>query len=225
MAYLKKKYLIGLLLLSILLFSSCATSSTGRYGVDRESMSQYPRVSESADILLELHSNIQKTTFFIDGKKMGTGRRMHVLIDNKPHTITALPEGYREKEDFIQPPYKHNSLMSFTFLLEDKLIVTTEEEIVIEVTIQGIDDGVKTTKQQDYKEAVLFAKREAIERAGVEIKSKSTVRNLLLEEDFIQAQSEALLQPGYQIMDVGYDKDGVYRVILIGKIKVKKKKY
>ncbi len=150
---------------------------------------------------------------------------MHVLIDNKPHTITALPEGYREKEDFIQPPYKHNSLMSFTFLLEDKLIVTTEEEIVIEVTIQGIDDGVKTTKQQDYKEAVLFAKREAIERAGVEIKSKSTVRNLLLEEDFIQAQSEALLQPGYQIMDVGYDKDGVYRVILIGKIKVKKKKY
>ena len=29
----------------------------------------------------------------------------------------------------------------------------------IDVQIKGIDDGVKTTKQQDYKEAVLFAKR------------------------------------------------------------------
>jgi len=30
----------------------------------------------------------------------------------------------------------------------------------IDVQIKGVDDGVKTTKQRDYKEAVLFAKRE-----------------------------------------------------------------
>ncbi len=46
----------------------------------------------------------------------------------------------------------------------------------IDVHIKGVDDGVKTTKQQDYKEAVLFAKREAIERAGVKIKSMTTVK-------------------------------------------------
>ena len=154
---------------------------------------------------------------------MGTGKWMKVLIDNKAHTVTALPEGYREKEEFIQPPYRQNSLLSFTFLLEDRVKQVSEEKI-IDVTIQGIDDGVITTKQQDYKEAVLFAKREAIERAGVEIKSKSTVRNFLLEEDFIQTQSEAILLPGYQIIDVGYDKDKVYRVILIGKIRVKEEK-
>jgi len=44
---------------------------------------------------------------------------------------------------------------------------------IIDVQIKGVDDGVKTTKQQDYKEAVLFAKREAIESAGVKISPKS----------------------------------------------------
>jgi len=51
---------------------------------------------------------------------------------------------------------------------------------VIDIQIKGIDDGIKTTKQQDYKESVLFAKRQAIERAGVKISSKSTVKNLIL---------------------------------------------
>ena len=50
----------------------------------------------------------------------------------------------------------------------------------IDVTIKGVDDGVKSTKQQDYKEAVLFAKRQAIERAGVEIKALTSVNNLIV---------------------------------------------
>jgi len=90
---------------------------------------------------------------------------------------------------------------------------------VIEVRIQGFDDGVKSTKQQDYEEAVLFAKRQAIERAGVTIKSKTTVENLMLQKDYIEAQSEAVLLPGYQILDIGYLENGTYSVILIGKIK------
>lgn len=53
----------------------------------------------------------------------------------------------------------------------------------IDVQIKGFDDGLKTTKQQDYKEAVLFAKREAIERAGVNIKSITTVKDMMLESD------------------------------------------
>lgn len=89
----------------------------------------------------------------------------------------------------------------------------------IEVNIKGIDDGVKTSKQQDYREAVLFAKREAVERAGVQIKSMTTVADLILESDYIETQAEAVLQSGYTIMDIGYQNDGTYLVILIGKVR------
>ncbi|MBW2606758.1 MAG: hypothetical protein JRD05_03880 [Deltaproteobacteria bacterium] len=89
----------------------------------------------------------------------------------------------------------------------------------IEISIKGIDDGVKTTKQQDYKEAVLFAKQQAIERAGVMIKSKTTVKNLIAKEDFIESKSEGILLPGYKVIDIGYTQSGNYQIVLIGKIK------
>jgi hypothetical protein len=71
----------------------------------------------------------------------------------------------------------------------------------------------------DYKEAVLFAKREAIERAGVQIKSIATVKDLVLNSDYIESQAEAVLLPGYNIVDMGYSVDGTYQVVLIGKVK------
>lgn len=90
----------------------------------------------------------------------------------------------------------------------------------IDVQIKGVDDGVKTTKQRDYKEAVLFAKREAIERAGVEIKSITTVKDMVLNSDYIESQAEAVLLPGYNILDMGYSADGIYQIVLIGKVKI-----
>lgn len=93
---------------------------------------------------------------------------------------------------------------------------------VISIHIKGLDDGVKTTKQNDFKEATLFAKREAIERAGVEIKSLTTVKDLVLQQDYIESKSEGILLPGYEVVDVGYDEDGTYNVVLIGKIKSQK---
>jgi PEGA domain len=89
---------------------------------------------------------------------------------------------------------------------------------IIDVQIKGIDDGIKTTKQQDYKEAVLFAKREAIERAGVELVSVTTVKDLALYEDLIESKAKAVLLPGYTIVDIGYTEDGEYTVMLIGKV-------
>ena len=91
----------------------------------------------------------------------------------------------------------------------------------IDVQIKGVDDGIKNSRQQDYKEAVLFAKREAIERAGVKVKSKSMIKNYVLYEDYIESEAEAVLLPGYQIMDMGYSADGVYQVVLIGKVRFK----
>ena len=89
----------------------------------------------------------------------------------------------------------------------------------IDVQIKGVDDGAKTTKQRDYKEAVLFAKREAIERAGVKIKSMTTVKDLVLNSDYIESKAEAVLLPGYNVVDMGYSADGTYQVVLIGKVK------
>jgi len=89
----------------------------------------------------------------------------------------------------------------------------------IEVQIKGIDDGVKTTKQQDYKEAILFAKREAIERAGAKVKTLTTAKDFVVQSDYIESKAEAVLMPGYTIVDVGYSENGLYNVVLIGKIK------
>lgn len=92
----------------------------------------------------------------------------------------------------------------------------------IDVSIKGIDDGVKTTKQQDYKEAVMNAKLQAIEQAGASIESITRVENFQLKYDVIESKSNAILLPGFQIIDIGYVADGTYQVVLVGKIKVGK---
>src|SRR5690554_4037748 len=80
----------------------------------------YPKVSEDANILLELSSNVPETKFIIDGKEIVTAERAKVLINKRDHTIEAIPKGYKAKKDYIQPPYynKYTSLR-FTFLIED----------------------------------------------------------------------------------------------------------
>ncbi len=90
---------------------------------------------------------------------------------------------------------------------------------VIDVTIKGFDDGVKSNVQTDYQEAVLFAKREAIERAGSSIRSASTMEDFVLKADMIEAKAEAVLMPGYKILDIGYQEDGSYLIILTGQVK------
>ncbi|MBC8462298.1 MAG: hypothetical protein H8D67_30380 [Deltaproteobacteria bacterium] len=90
----------------------------------------------------------------------------------------------------------------------------------IEVNIKGVDDGVKSSVQRDYREAILFAKREAIERAGVKIKSRTMIKDFTLYEDYIESQAEAVLLPGYQIVDIGYTANGTYQIVLIGKVTV-----
>jgi len=91
---------------------------------------------------------------------------------------------------------------------------------VIDVNFKGVDDGIKTTKQQDYKEAVLFAKLEAIERAGVKIKALTTSKDFVVNSDYIESKAEAVLLPGYNVVDVGYQTDGTYLVFLVGKVNI-----
>jgi len=109
--------------------------------------------------------------------------------------------------------------MTFIALAVLLIVPCISNAETIDVQIKGVDDGVRTTKQQDYKEAVLFAKREAIERAGVKIKALTTVKDMVVNSDYIESKAEAALMPGYQIMDIGYQADLTYLVILIGKVK------
>lgn len=111
-------------------------------------------------------------------------------------------------------------LMATTLILVIILIPLTATPETIDVLIKGIDDSVKTNKQQDYKEAVMNAKLQAIERAGVEIASITRVVNFQLKYDMIESKAEAVLLPGFQIMDMGYQTDGTYQVVLSGKVTV-----
>jgi hypothetical protein len=98
------------------------------------------------------------------------------------------------------------------------LITSMASAEVIDVNIKGMDDGRKTTRQQDYQEAVMNAKLQAIEQAGVSIESITQVVNFQLKYDAVESKSKAILLPGFQIIDIGYVADGTYQVVLIGKI-------
>lgn len=91
---------------------------------------------------------------------------------------------------------------------------------VISVTIKGVDDGVKTSKQQDYNEALMNAKIQAIERAGVEIESITKIVNFQLKFQTVESKAKAVLMPGFDVVDIGYVGDGTYQVVLVGKVVV-----
>lgn len=100
-----------------------------------------------------------------------------------------------------------------------KISIPQIKQDIIDVKIIGYDNGIKTSKQEDYLEALLNAKRQAIERAGIEVKSMSKVKNFKLEEDYIETYAKSILLPGFEVIDIGYGEGGTYNVMLIGKIK------
>ena len=99
------------------------------------------------------------------------------------------------------------------------LCITSFAQEVIDISVKGISDNKNEGAQKDRKEAVMDAKRQACEKAGLQIKSKTTVENFQTVFDHIESESEAVLLPGFQIIDIGYVADGTYQVVLTGKIK------
>jgi len=92
----------------------------------------------------------------------------------------------------------------------------------IDVLIKGMDDGIKTSRDRDYADAVMNAKLQAIERAGVSVKSMTKVENFQLKYDMVESKAAAILLPGFQVIDMGYQKDGTYQVVLSGKVQTMK---
>lgn len=93
-------------------------------------------------------------------------------------------------------------------------------EEVIDISVKGISDEKKDGAQKDRMEAIMDAKRQACEKAGIKIKSESKVENFQLTYDLIESKAEGVLMPGFQIIDVGYTADGPYNVVLVGKLKI-----
>jgi tetratricopeptide (TPR) repeat protein len=83
------------------------------------------------------------------------------------------------------------------------------------VRVTGLSDGTYSGKTKDRKEAILDAKRQALEQAGIDIKSKTTVKNYRLEEDLIESEAKGNLR--FDIVDMGYDGK-IYKVELVGDV-------
>ncbi len=114
--------------------------------------------------------------------------------------------------------------ISASIILLVSLAPITVLSETIDVLIKGVDDGVKTSKQQDYKEAEMNAKLQAIERAGVRIESMTRIVNFQMKYKAVESKAKAVLLPGFQVMDMGYQVDGSYQVVLSGKVTVGKAK-
>lgn len=82
----------------------------------------YIKMSPDANIILDLSSSEEETSFYVDGQFVGTAERLKVLINKNEHKVEAEPKGYRRKKDLLQPPYMNKyASVRFTFLLEDRV--------------------------------------------------------------------------------------------------------
>lgn len=91
---------------------------------------------------------------------------------------------------------------------------------IIAVSVEGISDSVRNSKQQDRDEAILDAKLKAIERAGVNIEAVTIMENFQIKKDWVEARAKAHLLPGFEIVETGYGDDDLYHVVLIGEVRI-----
>ena len=66
---------------------------------------------------------------------------------------------------------------------------------VIDIAVRGISNAQNDGAQQDRLEAIMDAKRQACEKAGLKIQSSTTVENFQTTYDLIESRSEAVFPP------------------------------
>ena len=97
----------------IIAIAIAAAAPVGCAGGDR------PRASASATSPIVLESN-EVATFYVDGKAVGTGKRVEVLVSGEAHRIIVKSAGFIGKEEIVRPPYGERWSRRFLFLLEDR---------------------------------------------------------------------------------------------------------
>jgi len=98
-----------------------------------------------------------------------------------------------------------------------------EKEDLVEFKVIGYSSGKKKNLKDDYNEALVDAKIKAIERAGIKVDSITKVENFEVKSDMVETQSKGAIEPGYEIIEVGYDENGVYKILMIGKVRTRLK--
>ena len=103
--------------LALLMLQSCVPAVSSAPGPE----GTYPRASNDATLVYRLQSNLDRTHFWIDGQKIGTGRQLPVLINPQAHRIVAWSEDCPtvKQESTVYPPYPRDALQSFTFTAGD----------------------------------------------------------------------------------------------------------
>ena len=99
-------------------------------------------------------------------------------------------------------------------------VISADAQDILDIAVRGVSDAKNDGQQKDRLEAIMDAKRQACEKAGLRIQSNTTVENFQTTYDLVESQSEAVLLPGFQVIDNGYAADGTYSVVLVGKVKV-----
>lgn len=134
-----------LLLPFVLLYGCVRIPHTSPANVE---VSLLPKASSDATEILYLQSNVN-CQFFVDGQSVITRKRVRMLVTKKDHQLVCKPEGYRAKEEYVQPPYDPSHPIGFTFLLEDKL---SSETVVAENATKGVTiakaDGAGARRQR-----------------------------------------------------------------------------
>lgn len=100
------------------------------------------------------------------------------------------------------------------------LIPSAVRSETVDVLIKGIYGGEKTGREMAYNQALMNAKLQAIERAGTEVSSITQVENFTLKYDLVESKARAVILPGFQVIDMGYQLDGTYQVVFSGKVQV-----
>jgi hypothetical protein len=95
------------------------------------------------------------------------------------------------------------------------------KEDLVEFKVIGYSFGKKKNLKDDYNEALVDAKIKAIERAGIKVDSITKVENFEVKSDMVEARSKGTVEPGYEIIEVGYDESGVYKILMIGKVRTR----
>jgi hypothetical protein len=78
------------------------------------------KVSSDENVSLELRSDQEKTTFYVDGFIYNDPKDPILINKNKSHMVSAKAKGYRLKEEFIQPPYQKENILAFTFYYDTR---------------------------------------------------------------------------------------------------------
>lgn len=118
-------------------------------------------------------------------------------------------------------PVEHRGDFKMKILLIVLAICFTNvfSQDVVSFQIFGTDDGIKSNREQDYKEALLDAKIKALDRVGIQIKTETEISDYNVIKEIVESKSEGVILPGMSITEMGYSDDGFYQVLIIGEIK------